>query len=218
MKKLTIILLIAVIIPVSLFAKVIDLSFGVDAKYRPGVAEIAQEPESFKFKGTDIIPGMAADAKIFIVNANVTADLQKFESDAKAGSLKFSGFAGAGLSFDIFFLRLGLGAGYSYKFGLDYNEANEANWEFKFAKRVGDTGYNPLLTEKSWVDFTDFKNATMDLRLSADIVLGKLSAGAYVLVPTGISFNGFDFETVKNDYMTYLQAAEGGVRVMWHLI
>jgi len=215
MRKVLVLMILLTVIPATLFAGIIfDFSVGADAKYKPMGQELIHDVVSgneYKFKPTDIIPGLALDAKFFIFDVNATVDITEFKSDAYEGSLCSSGFVGGGLSFDIFFVRLSLGAGYSYTFDLNYLADGTANPVFALRS------YNTNNYSCTPVALKDFKNATMDIRSSVDCVLGKISAGAYVLLPTDLSISDMSFAKISSSMLGCLKGINGGVRVMFHI-
>ncbi len=214
MKKFIVVLLIIAIIPASLFAiGLFDIAIGIDAKYKPMGDELlktVEDVKTYNFKPTDVIPGVAFDVKAFILDVNASIDVTKFESKAEAGSFCSSGFLGGGLAFDIFFVRLGLGAGYSYTFDMNFQENGTVDSDFSLRS------YNASDYKCSKVEFKDFKNATMDLKVSADFKLGPISLGAYAIVPTDISLESFELGKVSEGFMGYLMGTTGGLRVMYH--
>lgn len=194
MKKLLTILLIALLIPASIFAGAFGMSVGATAAYQKvdAVKEISEgnfnisdvSIDDFKF-GADV------NIDLFLININ-----GKTFFNMNNDRVNMSGIVSANLLLNFSLIRLKAGLGYQYTI-------DPTTLIVKFGSA------NTVST------FEDFKDANFDIYAGVDIALGKVLIGAYATLPTGTTINNGKwmdlFTTVKDNW----KAAQLGISVSY---
>ena len=176
MKKIIIALLIALIIPVCVFAErgLFDLTLGVTASSSYDIDDV-KEGALKEFQFDTLRFGADAEVKL----AFVGLDGKVFYDSANKG---LSGLVSANLAVDIFFVRVKAGLGYAYTYNLDSKE-------FYFGNGIDGGAVS---------DIKDFKDANFDVNVGLDFLLGPVTVGAYATLPTTCSIgNGEWGEIIK---------------------
>lgn len=200
MKKVLIVLVLAIAIPACVFAGsgVFGLSLGATAAYQKAgaIEEISEGDfdikdlsiEDFKF-------GVDMDVKVLFLDLDTKAFIAKNES----GETLVNGIVSANLAIDIAIVRLRAGLGYQYNY-------NFATKEILYGSTARVT------------DFANFKDANFDIHVGVDFLLGKFTIGAYATLPTDTSIgkgNWSDlFPTIEQNW----KAAQIGIGVGFSLI
>lgn len=189
MKKVIIVMLIALIIPACIFAGrgLFDLTLGAAASttYTPNKIQNG-DLENFKFG--DITWGL--DTELKIAFAAVDAKVMYAPED-KA----IYGNVSANLALDIFFVRVKAGLGYEYSYDLE-------------GKAIKYGNLNGNVTS-----FEDFKDAAFDINVGVDFLLGDLTIGAYANLPTSTTITNQDWAGVFNNAKEHWGDAQIGLVV-----
>lgn len=164
MKKFTVAILVVLLLPATLFAGV---SLGATLQYGNGsVGDFNTIVEEGSIEFSKISFGMDARFRIAVAELDAQLVYQPVTDGFSIG-----GLVTAGVSFDIANLvRLGVGLGYD----MAYIKSGDTQGFY-----VG--GYS--LNKKSLGD------ATLNYRVTADVLLGSVSVGAFYKIPT----NGYHF-------------------------
>ena len=189
MKKVIIVMLIALIIPACIFAGrgLFDLTLGAAASttYTP---KMIKEGALENFKFGDITWGL--DTEIKIAFAAVDAKVM-YAPEAKA----IYGNVSANLALDIFFVRVKAGLGYEYTYDIDDKTMLYGNC-------------NNAVTS-----FDEFKDAAFDINVGVDFLLGDLTIGAYANLPTSTTIANGDWAGVFNNAKEHWEDAQIGLVV-----
>ncbi|MBO4410089.1 MAG: hypothetical protein J5775_04975 [Spirochaetales bacterium] len=189
MKKVIIVMLIALIIPACIFAGrgLFDLTLGAAASttYTP---KMIKEGALENFKFGDITWGL--DTEIKIAFAAVDAKVM-YAPEAKA----IYGNVSANLALDIFFVRVKAGLGYEYTYDID----DKTMWYGNCNNAV--------------TSFDDFKDAAFDINVGVDFLLGDLTIGAYANLPTSTTIANGDWAGVFNNAKEHWEDAQIGLVV-----
>ena len=205
MKKVVLILVLAMAIPACIFAgsNVFNFSVGATAAYqKAGAVDALSKGDFDAFQDISIDDfkfGVDAEAKVLFFDINGKAFFAKNE-DSK---VIINGIVSANLAFDIAIFRIKAGLGYQYTYNLDSK---------KFSFGNGASGVD---------SFENFKTACMDVYAGFDVLLGKWAIGVYATLPTSVSIASlgegkFDelFTTVKDNW----KAAQIGVGFRYSII
>lgn len=200
MKKVLIILVLAIAIPACVFAGngLIGLPLGATAAYQKAGAVENIADGNFDLKDLSIDDfkfGADVDVRVLFLDVNGKAFLAKND---KSETL-VNGIVSANLALDIAIVRLKAGLGYQYTF-------NTKTSEMIYGSTAGVK------------DFADFKNANFDIHVGVDVLLGDLTIGAYATLPTEVSVGkgnwGDLFSTVEKNW----KAAQIGVGVGFSIV
>lgn len=179
-KLLTILLILCVVVPATLSAKVFDISLGPNVQFKPDFDEISSGDMGELFGKIENY-AFGADLRMKILLAEVDL-IGTFGKIGVAGSdyVEISLLPTAGVSFDLFgFTRLGIGLGPRFRVLIDDDGD---------AKVLGNSG-----TIESWENFGDaFIKSPLALRASVDFKLGKVWLGANYTLDTEYTFEQYD--------------------------
>lgn len=179
-KLLTILLILCVVVPATLSAKVFDISLGPNVQFKPDFDEISSGDMGELFGKIENY-AFGADLRMKILLAEVDL-IGTFGKIGVAGSdyVEISLLPTAGVSFDLFgFTRLGIGLGPRFRVLID---------DGGDAKVLGGSG-----TIESWENFGDaFIKSPLALRASVDFKLGKVWLGANYTLDTEYTFEQYD--------------------------
>lgn len=206
MKKILILVLLALLVPAMLFAGrgVFDYSLGVNAQYRSfsvvkaemeaGNYENWFKPEHFKF-------GAESRLKLSILELDSVVwfgtlkDINGLPSNVSNGDeFLLDGYLTTGLSFDLFgFVRLGVGGGPSFI----YTEAF-GNYPFLIGlnRDTHIDDYEPYLNRvAAYMNDNDVDSellamlmcAPFNIRATADFLIGPVNVGLNMIMPTGFN-------------------------------
>lgn len=182
MKKLLAIIL-CVFCAMSLFAGAFEIDLGIIGQYNNTLKEALESSNDFKDFELDINDfnfGAVVDVKLTIIDANATALVTKVDD-----MVILNGLLSGNVSFDIFFVRVGVGLGVNYLY--------DAKNGFRF---VGG----------------DFLNANLSVRAEVDALLGNLRVGLYGYVPTLYTLSNItSFKYSDVDLQNFWKAAVVGV-------
>ncbi len=193
MKKVIVALLIAMIIPASVFAArgMFDLTVGVTAESTYDVQKVQDAINNgtdFEFSMDDLGFGADIEAKV----AFLAVDARGVYAPAQK---TISGIVSANLALDIFFVRVKAGLGYEYNYNLESQ------------KLYFGTGTD--ITD----DFNQFKTAAFDACLGVDVLLGNLTIGAHASLPTGVTVDKNNWGDLVSTIQDNWQYAKLGVTV-----
>lgn len=170
MKRFLTILVIAILLPVSIFANsLFDVTVGATAAYQKTGALESIASGEFAFEDLsvqDFKTGLDVGVKVLFVEANGKA----FFTETIDGDSAFNGIVSANLVFDFTIVRFKVGIGYQYMFNLS----------------TEDIIYGSIVQKTS---FEDFKDANVDLYVGVDLMLGGLVVNAYATLPTTATLN-----------------------------
>lgn len=183
-KLLTILLILCVLVPATLSAKLFDLSLGPNVQFTPDFGEISTGDMGTLFSDINNY-AFGADLRLKILLAEVDLVGTFGKTTEKVGGVdtdftEISILTSAGVSFDLFGLtRLGIGLGPRYRVLI--GEDGEA-------KVLGGTG-----SVESWENFGDaFIKSPLALRATADFKIGKMWLGASYTLDTNYTFEKYD--------------------------
>lgn len=182
-KLLTILLILCVLVPATLSAKLIDLSLGPNVQFKPKLDEISSgEPGDLLTNIENYAFGADLRIKILLAEIDLVGTLGKTTENVGGTDTDFteiSILASAGVSFDLFgFTRLGIGLGPRYRVLIG---------EDGDAKVLGGTG-----SVESWENFGDaFIKSPLALRATADFKIGKMWLGASYTLDTEYTFENY---------------------------
>lgn len=218
MKKALIVLMIAVMLPISVFAArgPVDITVGAIAQYNKGLGTLIEEAKTDPKVFTDMKNyqfGGEARFRFAILEIDAGALISK-NADALASAkffnkFNYSGFANVGISLDLVFIRLGVTMGTSVNYAPD-----GTTWG------IENPGVDP---QKFWIGDMDaarltlikgmdggigqIKNqlltAPLQIRATVDFLLGNLTVGANCTLMTPLSI-----ATISNKDL-WKQAYEG---------
>ena len=165
MKKIAIALIIAVLVPASIFAGrgFFDFTVGATASTSYSIQNII-DGELKNFTIDSVRFGADVETKLSILSI----DGKLFYDHSNRG---LSGIVSANIVADIFFVRLKAGLGYQYVYNFE-------NKTFYFGNALNE-GYA--------TKFADFKKANFDANVGVDFLLGIATVGAYATLPTATS-------------------------------
>lgn len=177
-KLLTILLILCVLVPATLSAKMLDLSIGPNVQFGRNYNEISSgnlgdmlsDPGNYTF---------GADLRLKILLAEVDLVSTITPPSGSGGMTEISVLTAAGVSFDLFgFTRLGIGLGPRYRVLID------------------DSGESHVLSSggsvESWESFGDaFIKSPLALRATADFRIGKMLLGASYTLDTDYTFENY---------------------------
>ncbi len=176
-KLLTILLILCVVVPATLSAKVFDISLGPNVQFKPDFDEISSGDMGELFGKIENY-AFGADLRMKILLAEV--DLVGTFAQAGSDSFEFEVLPTVGLSFDLFgFTRLGIGLGPHFIIRVDDNgNATVVS---------GSTSVN------SWESFGDaFVKSRLALRTTADFKIGKMWLGASYTLDTNYTLDQYE--------------------------
>jgi len=181
-KKLLIaVIILSVLVPATLSAKLFDLSLGPNVQFTPNFAEIT---------GGEDMGGLFSDInnytfgadlrlKILLAEVDLVSTFGKKTEDVEGTATDFteiSILAAGGVSFDLFGItRLGIGLGPRFSVLIDENGNNKVM-----------SGGNPVDVDNLGEAFLE---SPLALRATADFKLGKLWLGASYTLDTDYRFN-----------------------------
>lgn len=198
MKKILIILILTILIPVSIFASgFFDLSLGVTAAYQKAGALEEISSGKFDVKGLrveDFKFGIDTDFKVLFLDFNGKGFFTRNSENQHI----MNGIVSTNLLLDFTIFRIKIGLGYQYLLNLETDELS----------------YGSITTVKN---FEDFKDANFDIYAGVDIVLGDLIINAYATLPTEASIANSAWEYLFDTVADNWKAAQIGVGIGFSL-
>ncbi len=182
-KLLTILLILCVLVPATLSAKMLDLSIGPNVQFKPKYDEISGSDLGELFSDINNYAfGADLRLKILLAEIDLVSTFGKTTETVGGTATEFteiSILAAAGVSFDLFgFTRLGIGLGPRYRVLID--ESGESHVLSSGGK------------VESWESFGDaFIKSPLALRATADFRIGKMLLGASYTLDTDYTFENY---------------------------
>ncbi|MCK9546909.1 MAG: hypothetical protein RBS49_00265 [Sphaerochaeta sp.] len=178
-KLLIVFLILAVLVPATLSAKLFDLSLGPNVQFKPDFAEISGGDMGELFSDINNY-AFGADLRLKLLLAEVDL-VSTFGKATESGTeyTEISILTSAGVSFDLFgFTRLGIGLGP------------------RFQVLIDDAGNTNVLIESTPVEVDTlgdaFIKSPLALRATADFKIGKMWLGASYTLDTDYTFENYD--------------------------
>lgn len=199
MKRFITILMIAILIPASIFANsLFGVTVGATAAYqKTGALESIANGE-FEFEDVslqDFKTGLDVGVKVLFVEANGKA----FFTETIDGDSAFNGIVSANLVFDFTIVRFKAGIGYQYLFNLS----------------TEDIVYGSIVQK---TEFEDFKDANVDLYVGVDLMFGGLVVNAYATLPTTATLSNASMDELFAIADGGWKAAQVGIGIGFSLI
>lgn len=217
MKKALVVLMVAIMIPAAVFASrgLFDLTLGAVAQYGKGLGSLIDDIKAKDTTNLTNIKNYQFGPELRIRLAIVELDVGALINSNGATTGKFyekmdySGYGNVGLSFDLFFVRIGLTA------GLDFAYLPQAPAGMQFIvgpSTINDSTRKELVASMSG-GAADLKNwamtAPLNIRATVDFLLGdNVTLGVYGSLPTNISI-----ATISN--MEQWKDAYEGAKTGW---
>jgi len=202
MKKVVLILVLAMAIPACIFAgdSIFGLSAGVVAAYqKAGAVDALAEGDLDAFK--DISPddfkfGADVDVKVLFLDVNGKAFLAKDEDS----NTIINGITSVNLAIDIAIVRLKAGLGYEFTYNPDSSTFSFGN---------GASGVD---------SFESFEDACLDVHVGVDVMLGGVIVGVYATLPTSVSIGQGNWTDLISTVQDNWKAAQFGLGVRFALL
>ncbi len=195
MKKVLILLVLAIAIPACVFAGSGDfgLSVGATAAYQKPVftEDGSAAVDVSKLSINDFKFGADVDVKILFLDVNAKGYYQP--GDDKGA---INGIVSANLALDLAIVRVKAGLGYQY----GYVIGSDKGLEF---------GNNAV---------SELAKANFDVHVGADVLLGDLIIGAYATLPTSTSIENGNWAGIISTIKDNWQKASFGVSVGFSII
>ena len=164
MKKILVIFLILVMIPMAIFTKGFSVGFGATASTGSTINGIVENKiNDLKFENFSY--GGYVNIKLFLVSVNGTVFPKIDSSDL----IRFAGDLSVNLAVDISVVRVQAGLSANY-FG---SVESFRNWDFE-------------------LEADNIKDIPLNVRAEVGLLLGDFNIGIWGLLPTGVTLNTFN--------------------------